>query len=223
MNKVMIATPIDSRKLYCFKEWAETIRFLNAEEVVVCDTSVDRVMEVHIKNEGFTYLHTHAGRDMDNVVAARNMLRDYFLEKDFTHILFIDADIFAPRSTIPQLLSSRRAVVTAFCPIFNGDEAIPIPSAKVYRDGKLHAFPIELIDGSDYDVDVIGFGCVLIEREVMVEFNIRCERDKLGRVKKSEDWCFSDNIRKEFGMCFNTGVNTKHKISGDGHWDWSEA
>jgi len=228
--KLCVATPIDSRKLYCWDEFVNSLRKIilpkefAESKIVLCDTSNNKEMEHHIKKEYFEYLYCYTKKDMDKVVLARNMLKDYFIKEKFTHLFFVDADIIAPKNTIQSMIKRKADIVTAMCPIFHsGQFPIPIPSAKYLKDGNYYPFPIEKIDGNCYEIDLMGLGCCLITRKVLEKYKFRCERDSEGKVIKSEDQCFSEDLRKKYKLWFDTNVSTKHKILGTGHWDMEKA
>jgi hypothetical protein len=219
-NETIIATPIDDRKLYCWNEFVESImKIEGADEIVLCDTSKDQVMKDKIMGMGFTYIHIWKEKAMDRVVKARRELADYAIRRK-ANIMFIDADIIAPPNIIKELSNVKKAnVVTGLGIILNG--AVPIPSAKIMKEGNYYAFPQEKIDGNTYPVDCIGLGCCWIHLDVLMDIPFRCERDKEGKLIKSEDHCFSlDCLSDGYPLLFHTGVVTQHKISGEGHWDF---
>jgi len=181
-------------------------------------------MESYILKEGYTYLHRWKKKAMDRLVSARNAIREYAIKKNYDYLLFIDADIIAPPNTLTKLISDKKDIITALCIILNQPNGNPIPSAKIYKDGLYYAFPADKIDGDLYEVDLIGFGCVLISKKILKRFKIVCERDESGKLYKSEDCCFSEDLKKaNIPIYFDTSIKTIHKVSGHGHWNFDTA
>lgn len=221
---VMIGVPVDDRKLYCWGEWVNSVKAIEkVDEIVVCDTSKNKLMKQKILDEGFTYIHCWEEKAMDRVVRARNLLREYSIDHDFKWLLYIDADIICQPDTAIKLKSHKADVVTGLGIIMDSS-GLPIPSAKYLKDGNYYAFPAEKLDGNTYEVDLIGLGICMIYHTIFNRFLIRCERDKKGKLTNSEDCCFSMDCKSNnIKLLFDTSVVTQHKISSQGHWDWELA
>lgn len=122
------------------------------------------------------------------VAFARNELVKRVLDGPFTHLLWLDADMHFPPETFERLLAHDEAIVSG---LYFSRNQTPIPHAYnwVRRDEDqvdwyrplakefsewMHAHPEEEQStncatfecGPLYRVDAIGFGCVLIRREV---------------------------------------------------------
>ncbi len=51
-----------------------------------------------------------------NIVTARNMCRTFALEREASHLLFVDADVVPPTDTIPKLLAMKKPLVGGIVP-----------------------------------------------------------------------------------------------------------
>ena len=221
--KIIIGTPINEDKLYCWDEYLKSIKAIQGvDEIILCDTSKDGCMQERIVNAGFTYIHWYADKAMNRVVAARNMIRAYALNSEINYLLFIDADIIAPKNIAKKLSKSEKDIITGLGIILQG--IVPIPAAKILKGDTYYAFPKEKINGEVHEVDLTGLGCCLISKRILNKIRFRCERDNEGKLIKSEDHCFSldckDAAKRIF---FDTSVVTHHRVSGKGHWDFDTA
>lgn len=107
----------------------------------------------------------YRGDRIYRIAKARERIRQYFLSKDFTHLLFIDSDISFPPETLEVLLSYDADLV------FHG------------YTSKLNKLEIDT-----------GFGCTLIKRKVLEEIpifkGISFNKNFSGKFSKGEDILF---------------------------------
>jgi hypothetical protein len=114
------------------------------------------------------------------VTRARHILASDFLARaDFTHLLFLDADIGVPRGAITRLLRTGHEVIGLACPLRHFEAARFAEAAREAPAGppdlaRLHAlsrnFNIEpdpadpVIRNGLLRVNRMGFGCIMIAR-----------------------------------------------------------
>lgn len=96
---------------------------------------------------------------------ARNQVVRYTLERDFTHLLFLDADhVFAP-DLVERLLAHRKDVITARYhvkrPPFHANAFVAHPSAKPGQFKTVH------YGQGCFEIDRGGAGALLITRRVL--------------------------------------------------------
>lgn len=230
--KILIGTPIHEDKLYSWDEYVKHIKAIKVKmpgilaNVLIVDTTQDTEessaseIEFLTEKESFMFKRIVAEKKMDKVVAGRNKVLKVAKEEGYAAVLFVDSDVLVPPNVLDDLMQSGEDIAGGFYPITT-ELGFPIPSAKTLdlNTGGYLPFPDEKLDGKTYPVDLIGMGCCLIKRSVFTKFGFRCERGAFGRLLKSEDMCFCEDLKKErVEIVFNTAVECKHKITGD-HWD----
>lgn len=102
---------------------------------------------------------------------ARNWIADVFMQTEYSHFWLIDADTTPPRSALQRMLDADVPVIGAGVNVMKLDsDGITKPVRMFMRQNgsgyyEAHGSGVE-------QVDRIGFGCVLFEREVfgMMDF-----------------------------------------------------
>jgi hypothetical protein len=129
------------------------------------------------------------------VAEARNKLVTTALEKECTHILFLDSDHIIDSSMLPCLLGNEGAAAVSGLITKRNSDGIQIGYIKADED-LYH--PIDLkIDGSSYSVDVCAFGCTLIDLSVFKDIeepyfkDVMCKgkNGKLYQVRSDVNFC----------------------------------
>ena len=141
MNKILIAIPVrDTKEISsAWNDWMGLI-YRNI---------VDEGLEVIVE--------TVVGEFYDT---ARNKLVDYAIENKFTHIFFIDDDIFIPMRGLQVLLESNKDVISF--PAYAKE--VPLKS-NVFPNFYFFSIP-KLPKNKVMKVDWVGTGCMLIRTSV---------------------------------------------------------
>ena len=117
----------------------------------------------HQKEKGHAiYKHTTAM----SVEAARLGITRYFLDKDFTHLFFLDDDVVPPDYCIESLLDKKLPVITLNYPLIHNGHI----HSSAYKEKDGHYFPYEFDEPQEGDRTLIlacGLGACLIERNVI--------------------------------------------------------
>lgn len=216
--KILIGAPISDAKKYCWEEFKDGLHAAG-EDVLLVDTSRGRLMKMDIKTEGFNYQALRRDKPMDSVVVARDFILQYAIEHEYDYVLMIDADIILTDEVIPQLLLAKKDIVTCLIPSLDQDGMPAYP----HFLSETERVPVEAKGEGLIKAHKVGFGCVLISREAFTKVNyIRCERFPDGKLKQSEDYCFSDDaISFGLELWVDTELEVKHKMVGQ--WDWEKA
>jgi len=222
-RKILIGTPICSDKMYSWKEYVKAVKALKIPEkgmeahVLVVATNNDGDMEEQIKNEGFMFAMVRGSKAMDRLVHARNYIISYAHQWGYDAVFFIDSDVMVPPNALKQLHSYHKDIVAGFYPITTG-LGFPIPHAKLLVKDVYRPLPEDMINDKLQEVDLVGMGCTLIQKSLF-GFRFSCERGPYGDLRKSEDMCYSRQIRNEgIPIYFDAGLTCRHKITGN-HWD----
>jgi hypothetical protein len=127
---------------------------------------------------------------------ARNRVHNSFLSEDgYSHLFMIDSDVIAPPSTIERLLAHNKPVV---CGWYNNKHPTLPPHPVVYdflnedTDGLVYWKHREKAGEGLEQVDGIGMGCMLINRDVAE----RLGKDPFDMKKGGEDLVFCRKLMK---------------------------
>ena len=129
------------------------------------------------------------------VAEARNSLVTTALEKNCTHILFLDSDHIIDGSMLPCLLGNEGAAAVSGLITKRNSEGTQIGFIKADED---YYHPVNLpINGGSYEVDVCAFGCTLIDLEVFKDIEEPYFKDQMCRDKDGKLY----QVRSDIGFC----------------------
>jgi len=147
--------------------------------------------------DGQTYLSIYKmdkpdGTDLQlfygyDVAQVRNLMADYAIRNNYTHILFVDSDIVLPTNALTQLLSHAAPIVSG---VYRQrwEDRVVIEGGKGTRK-------IEMSDMvGTQEVTYCGFGCVLVETELLrkigyPQFEYHHTLDFAQTVSEDADFC----------------------------------
>lgn len=161
---------------------------------------------------------------------ARTQAAVQCLNGGYQWLMFIDADILAPKETIPRLMSHRLPIVSALYyqrfPTWTGLEGLYLPcmfNEVPGADGKLQKQPItDFKPGSLVEAHYIPAGCLLVHRSVFermlqagirrfFEWTLHADSQPSG-AGRSEDFEFCARARALGFKCFvDTSVVCEHE------------
>lgn len=213
-SKILIGTPVNTIKLYCWDEYAEEVE-KTGYDVLVVDTSKDGDMEQYIKSHNFMYDHVYEEKAMDRVVSARNMIVEFAKNNGYTHIMWVDADIILKKGLVERLLSYDKPIVSAVYMTIGKDENPRIVHNIEYDKG-YKPMPVDYIETGLREASQIGFGCVLTKvTPVFDKAEFRCERYSNGFIRYGEDYCVCNdlNIKYEIPILVDTDIQVSHLVN----------
>ncbi|KKK72141.1 hypothetical protein LCGC14_2906870 [marine sediment metagenome] len=127
---------------------------------------------------------------------ARNIVCRHFLKGTWSHLFFIDDDIRPPEHVIDTLLGYEKQVICANYLLFLDGHLHPA----AYKKAKDTYESYCMGEIGMKEVDAIGLGACLIEREViekaMAKDCFTFEYDEDGYLSKGEDITFSECVKK---------------------------
>jgi len=88
-------------------------------EVAIFDDSKDSTHAEEFEKRGYTVLRgktDHLTTVEERITHARNKLREYFLEGDYTHVFWYESDIIPPKKCIEALAATQADNITAVRP-----------------------------------------------------------------------------------------------------------
>ena len=223
MNKVLIACPTSKRHDYCIEKWIKQFEkqtFQNFEILIVDTTPVgDNTFYVHLKTfETERIKVLRFPFDLENVkiltlmAQVREFIRQEFLKGDYTHLFFIDSDIFIPNCGINKLLETQKNCIgflvhigypKKFPCVFKSGEVLIGKGLDLYSWKEIKEVKKTYKD-KIFPCYATGLGCLLIERQVLEKVPFRfCPYYDNG-----EDlWFFAEANEKGFTFyCYLTRV-----------------
>lgn len=129
------------------------------------------------------------------VAEARNRLVTTAIEKDCTHILFLDSDHIIDSSMLPCLLGNEGAAAVSGLITKRNSDGTQIGFVKADED-YYHPLNLPLDDGS-YEVDVCAFGCTLIDLNVFKDIEEPFFKDEMCRAKDGKLY----QVRSDINFC----------------------
>jgi len=152
-----------------------------------------------------------------DVAEARNILVKQFLRTSCTHMLFLDSDIIIQPDTIVKLLQCRKPVVSAAYFEKRGGMSM---QAYYHSEVPWRRDPqVEYRDGELVEAELIGMGCVLIERWVFEKTDYPWFRYTLHDENLPDDERIGEDFTFAYTTCFKklgirpyvaTGVKVGH-------------
>lgn len=119
----------------------------------------------------------------------RELLRQYFLTTDATHLLMLDSDVIPPADVVARLLAHETPISSA---------------ALLVRDCSLPQLTIEWIDlgvalrdSTEFHVSQSGMGCMLVDRATIARVSFR-----------EPSFYAADSIGEDFQWCLDAGAPT---------------
>ena len=149
-----------------------------------------------------------------NIISGRNIIREYFLDKNYDYLFFLDTDVIVPKDIFQKLLECNADIATGvyLCNQQIKDKRIILPAIyKFHDEGKVKIPPIEEMTGEKiFEIAVCGMGCCLIKRDVLNKIKFR---QFTSSTEDGEDVAFCIDARKNgFKVKVNTAAKCKHIV-----------
>lgn len=215
-KKILIGTPICQEKMATWNEYVQCVRDIGCD-VFLVETSKEPTLKDLAEFLYFNYDNVWADKVMDRVILARQKIIDYAKANKYDYLLFLDSDCIISPAQLNQLISDDKDIISGVCTSINSN-GMPRPVPMISADEYM---PLEWYDTGVKDVWAIGFGCALIKIEVFGKIEqLRCLRDNNGKIKISEDYCFSlDAVTGGYQVYVDTNIQVKHLMSSFTDWD----
>jgi hypothetical protein len=221
--KILAAAPIDAQKDYCWAEFSEALRQLKVAGKLLIDTSKKGDIVKLLREPPYTLgfeiiLQPWHNKAMDRVAHARQLIVNYAVEHEYTHVLMLDADTIPEPNLAFRLANHNLDVVSGIAFTLNKENNLPAPNAWLLTDKKniYKHIPDKWIGTGVRKVDSVGMAATLIKTEVFDKAMFSCERNPAGKLKMSEDFCFcKDSKAAGFDINCDTDIQVIHKITGN--------
>lgn len=226
-TKVLISAPTSAVKNYCLFEYISHVRAMECDYLLVDNTpgnankhlyDILNVTWAHCKPEGKTTYQA--------ITDSQNVIRDYFLKGNYTHLLLIESDLLPPPNIKDRLLAHNKAVVG--CPyfIFTGQDTKLMIQEMSQNKGSFGMFSaLQLrssflaMDGNLQQIHGMGFGCTMIARDILEHVKFRCTPDALTKNEAwSDSFFYDDMMRVGIPVYVDTSITVPHM-----NQDWVKA
>lgn len=144
---------------------------------------------------------------------ARNTAVEEALKHNFKWLFFLDDDVTIPGNALQTLISNQADIVSGLYYRRN----LPIAPVALMESKPRPTFIDNFKRGSVFEVDLVGAGCLLINRKVLQSlkspwFEWRLSKTELPENERcSEDFAFCRNAKKAgFKILLDTRVECQH-------------
>ncbi|MDO8628512.1 MAG: hypothetical protein Q7R56_02050 [Nanoarchaeota archaeon] len=223
--KVLVGCPTFSGMEYALSDYAAQVKRLVYDnyDVVLVDNSPDDQYKKKLESLGFTVVKgPYVDNVQERVVASRNLLRQYAVDKNYDFLLILEQDVIPPRRVIQALLRHKKPVMTGvyYKPFtlnikFANGKVVKKKSIRpvLYRfipgvKDKLHFCTKKDVMGDFlFRVAASGLGCVLIHKDVFSKIPFRTDG------KSFDDNFFCEDLRnKNIPLFVDTSMKCKHLL-----------
>lgn len=184
--KVLLVTPHNEIKNYCFDDWIARATNLTYPRynILIADNSKTNKNKKRIVSKGINaiYIKPKHKSNQKYIAESHEALRIQALSNGYDFILHLESDVFPPHDIIERLLVHRKTVVSA--PYFiNFGEDSHLMIQNIEKLGGSIKFTTNIKDGHDiqyfdgqlHEVYAAGLGCCLIHRSVLEKITFRWE------------------------------------------------
>jgi hypothetical protein len=179
-NKVLFVTPIYDKKGYCLDKYLKHIKEINYPnyDLIMIDNSKEPEFYELLLSKGIKAFRVERGNNTREAITnSMNFARHYLLERDYTHMLVTESDLFPDKEVLNRLLKHDKPVVGSYYLL-----GIKIKTAclfvkeinkKLMRVGTRMLSQQEALDVYKTGLQRFhgcGLGCTLIKREIVERF-----------------------------------------------------
>jgi hypothetical protein len=217
--KVLVGCPTWGGKAYILQEYANALKALDYDnfDILLIDNSPDERYFALLKVAGLPAEHiSWIPRAMDRIIAARNILRQRFLDGGYDYLLSVEQDVLVQPETLKQLLSHKKDFVTTLvlnnAMIEGKRHVVPMVSVDfANRRGELRYITGEDIkQGPLIPIKQSHLACTLLSRKVLERFSFRHDDEAF------DDTCLSEDLLAAgFTLWCDTTLRPIHRPS-----DW---
>lgn len=218
--KVLLAAPISRHKEYVLGEWLQYIlRFTYPNyEIYLVDNSTDGDFQSWVWAQGFCcgYCPPQGMLASQYVAKSQNMLRDYFLARDYDYFFSLECDNFPPLNILELMLSYKTDNINIPYFIKQGDQTrLGVQHSVVKYQGWCANKVLAPYDGAgDFDGNIKpyyapSFGCSLFSRRLMEKVSYRVDHAAPGTF--SDSYFHMDSNRVGIQPYVHMGILCEHR------------
>jgi len=237
-NKILVAAPTFEGMKYCHDRFFNRIlnlSYKNYDILIVDNSKTEEYFQELKKIPNITAIHdkTTEEKSIFRLISSRNLILEYGIKNNYSHILMLDSDVIPPIDVIEELLQSDKDIVSgiysSFFNIAGKTKLMPVawkylteeefiemkrnydvnPGLKRF-DLRRYLTEEEINSDKLHEVAMPSAGCMLIKRQVFEKVRYGKENPKSFT---GDDIHFIEKA-KEFGFLpyCNTKVKCEHLI-----------
>lgn len=182
--KVLVGTPHNEVKNYCFDDWAELAKTLTYPnyDLMIVDNSKDRsncqkILSMGIKCD---YVKPKNKSSQQYIAESLELLRMTAIRDNYDILVILEDDVFPPHDFIQRLLSHKEKIVSGMYMIGQGsDSELMLQDIEQSGDCFRHStrvdngYGILRADGTLQRVHACGMGCMMIHRDIFSKVKFR--------------------------------------------------
>ncbi len=217
--KILICCPTSDVKDYCFDKWARHVRSFSYPNVKVFMSDNSKSGKYHKKITSFGFktkrVNPKGKHNIQFICESMNQCRDYFLEGDFTHALWLESDVFpTDLDFIQKLLDHDVAIATIPYHIGEGEDShlclqygSQDPTG-MFTSPLVEGSDLLFIDGNLKTIAQAGLGCALIRRSVLEKLSFKFHPQFNAH---PDTWFASDCMANKIPIYCDTSMICVHK------------
>jgi hypothetical protein len=176
----------------------------------------------------YVWINPHNKTSFEYICESQNKIRQIMLANGYTHLFFLETDLFPPLSVLPLMECLDKPVVTVPYFIYKGYSTMLMnQEVRIFnQDAIIRNYTLSesfsYFNGDTLQCLSSGFGCSLIKREVLVRVKFRCTPDAWvtdapGLQSFADSYFYTDLQRSKIPAFMYTGYVVRHYNS-----DWSK-
>ncbi len=212
-QRILIGSPVFEYHRHCFAEFFAGIReqACRSFDLILVDNSADERYTRFLRSlDAPVFKIPYSEQMRDRMTRSRNLIRDVFLQGDYSHLFFVDQDVVIPPNALENLLLTDQDIVSGiYCKeIDNNTYAMVILPHQEHAINQLRLAPLESIkEKGVIEIAAAGFGCLLIKRAVLETLKFHFDP---GRREDADLVFCEDALKHGFELRCNTLVECKH-------------
>ncbi len=244
--KVLVGTVTNQCKDYCWDKFHNQLKGLQLQghDVVIIDNSIrlqprGKFKTIHYKKykqilSKCTMINANLPNEskinglMEITKDCMNLLRDYFLKGDYTHLFILESDVFIEKDTLQRLIDMDSDVAN-FTYLMNlkrfNEYSLCVQSMDVEKQDRTEMLTPE--DGrqlintgiKQLGKDILngkvltqcGYGCTLVKREVLEQVEFRTKVLEKDKESYPDSSFHLDVLEKGFTNLLNTDWLPQHE------------
>ncbi len=217
--KVLVTTPHNEVKNYCFDDFLATLTNLtyNNYDILIADNSKthDNKKKLTQMNIPCVHIKPKMKSNQQYIADSQEALRLEAIRGGYDYMLMLESDIFPPLDIIERLLMHQKQVVGATYFIGEGSQS-HLMIQDIEQRGNLVRETINIDGGFDFvrmngklqKVYNIGFGCLMLHKSVFEKINFHCQR---GIGAHSDTFFYVDLNSAKIPVFLDTSILCRHE------------
>ncbi len=203
--KILVGCPTYDGKQYCLDKYINAIKKLTYPnyDILLVDNSKTNEYFNKIKAKGIPVIKdTPEEKPHDTIVKSRNIIKKYFLEKNYDYFLSLEQDVIPKKDIIEKLLKHDKKVISGLYYTIYKFQGIPKIRPLVWAEvpnepDKMRFMSSECRDAENSTVPVLkkirmcGLGCLLIHKSIMEKIDFKVPKNHATY----DDFAFCNDVR----------------------------